>query len=135
MEKSKLRSIDIVLIVVCVFMMFFSYLNIRKRKNINEVKNLPFRNVAVENVQNGTYLGDIQTSFLCLKIEVTVKDKKIEAINILEKSGSKKINEELLLQKMIDENKSLVQVEKGEELVSLVYICCVDNALAQGLAE
>lgn len=133
--REKLRVIDIVLIVVCIVMMFLSYQNIRKRKQINDVKALPFTNTLVENVQNGTYIGDVQTTFLCIKVEVTVLDQHITDIKVLEKSGSKKYDETELLQKMITENTSFVKDIKGNELNALVYICCVDNALSKGVIQ
>ena len=68
MAKAKLRLIDILLLVVCIVMMFFSYQNIRKRKRINEVKELPYRNVSLENVQDGVYTAKTQTSFLTIKL-------------------------------------------------------------------
>ena len=50
----------------------------------------------------------------------------------MEKSSERNFEEKVLLDKMIAENKAFVEVIKGQELASLVYICCLDSALAQG---
>ena len=132
MAKAKLRLIDILLLVVCIVMMFFSYQNIRKRKRINEVKELPYRNVSLENVQDGVYTAKTQTSFLTIKLQVNVENHKIQNIKVLEKASERNFEEKVLLDEMIAENKAFVEVIKGQELASLVYICCLDSALAQG---
>lgn len=135
-KPSKLKTFDIVLIAFCLILLFVSYMNVRKRKQIIEVKNLPFTNVSVENVQDGTYIGDIATSFLCIKVQVTVEDKKITDIQLIEKSGTKLTDKsDILFENMIKENKAFVSVIEDEELISLVYICCVDNALSQGVLK
>ncbi|MCR4741854.1 MAG: hypothetical protein K5866_03155 [Treponema sp.] len=132
MAKTKLRAIDIILLVVCIVLMFFSYQNIRKRKRINEVKDLPYKNVSLENVQDGIYTAKTETSFLNLKLQVKVENHKIEDIKVLERSEIRNFDEKVLLDKMIAENKAFVEVVKGQELASLVYITCLDSALAQG---
>lgn len=132
----KFKTIDIILIGACLILLFVSYLNVRKRKQIMEVKNLPYTNVSVESVADGSYIGDIATSFLCIKVQVDVENHQIQNIQLLEKSGTKKQDKaEELFEKMKEENKSFVTVIENEELIDLVYICCVDNALSQGVPK
>lgn len=135
MKPVKLKTFDIILIGFCLILLFVSYLNVRKRKQIVEVKNLPYTNVSVEDVANGSYIGDIATSFLCIKVQVDVEEHKITNIQLLEKSGTRKEDKAAeLFEKMKEENKAFVSVIENEELIDLVYICCVDNALSQGVS-
>jgi len=134
MKTTKLKPFEIVLAVICVILLFVSYLNVRKRKQILEIKNLPFTNVSVDQIDDGIYTGKAETSLMCVKIQVSVENHQITDIKILERSGTKKSDKaELLFEKMKKENKAFVSVEEGEELIDLIYICCVDNALSQSL--
>jgi len=133
MKSVKLKPFEIILIFVCIILLFISYLSVRKRKQIFEIQALPFTNTLIENVVDGTYEGSVQTTFLCVKVQVDVKDQKIADIQLLEKSGTKKTDKsDELFQTMIKENKAFVPVMEKEELVDLVYICAVDNALSKG---
>ena len=62
-------------------------------------------------------------------------DHKITKIDIIENEGAygKKIDP--LLDEIIAQNNSVVPAVKGEELASIVFISCVDDALFKGITE
>lgn len=131
----KFTPLTYVSLFIIVVLMFFSYKLKNERSQIEESKKLPFYNVKVEDVQDGTYISSTKTSFLHLKLSVTVKDKKITNINILEKKGSKGKKVDSIINKMIEQNKTTVSAIEKEELASFVFISCVDSALKQGLPQ
>lgn len=118
-----------------IFVMFCGYLIFRHKNQITEARTLPFYNVSLEEVQDGTYSGKTYTSFLHVQLEVTVKDHKIEDIKIVENKGSQGIKVEPIVQEMIKQNKVLVPAIKGEELASMVFISCADSALHQAISQ
>jgi len=131
----KLSTAKLLSYFAIIFVMFCGYLIMRHKNQINEAKNLPFYNVSLEQVQDGTYTGKTYTSFMHVQLEVVVKNHIMEAINVIENKGSQGIKVEPILQTMLEQNKTVVPAIKGEELASLVFISCVDSALRQGLPE
>ena len=134
-NKKKLLDKEPVLYIsigICLVLLFISYLQQKNYKHIKEVSKLPFYNVKVEDVVDVTYLGKTYTSFMNVQLEVTVLDHQITDIQVIENAGSKGKKVEPILEQMIAQNKSVVQAIKGEELASIVFITCVDDALKKG---
>ena len=121
------------LILVCLVLLIILYSQKRTRSQYAEAKQLPFYNTAIESVADGVYVGKTDTSFCHVQLEVTVENHQIKNITILEKKGSKGKNVDSIIQEMIEQNKTVVPAIKGEELASLVFISCADNAIHQGL--
>ncbi len=136
-DKSKLSSktIRTVLIVICVILSFIMYMQKRTKNYYKEAAKLPFYNVQPCDVADGTYHGKTYTRFLHVQLDVTVQSGKLTRIDIVENEGigGKKITP--LLDEMIAQNNSVVTAIKGDELASIVFIACVDDALFQGLPE
>ncbi len=136
-DKSKLSSktIRTVLIVICVILSFIMYMQKRTKNYYKEAAKLPFYNVQPCDVADGTYHGKTYTRFLHVQLDVTVQSGKLTRIDIVENEGigGKKITP--LLDEMIAQNNSVVTAIKGDELASIVFIACVDDALFHGLPE
>ena len=133
MVKFKLSNSKLLAYFAVVFVMFSGYLIMRHKNQMTEVKNLPFYNVSLADVEDGVYIGKTYTSFLHVQLEVTVKNHSFESINIIENKGSQGIKVKPILDEMIAQNKTIVPAIKGEELASVVFISCVDSAIKQGL--
>ena len=129
------KIIKTVLIVICVILTFIMYQQRRTRSYYKQAAKLPFYNVQPEQVEDGTYRGKMYTRFLHAQVDVTVADHKLTKIEIVENEGSfgKKI--EPLFDKMIEQNTSVVEAVEGEELASIVFIACVDDALKKGTPD
>ena len=129
------KIIKTVLIVICVILTFIMYQQRRTRSYYKQAAKLPFYNVQPEQVEDGTYRGKMYTRFLHAQVDVTVADHKLTKIEIVENEGSfgKKI--EPLFDKMIEQNTSVVETVEGEELASIVFIACVDDALKKGTPD
>lgn len=123
------------LIVLCVILLFISYMQQKTRKQMKEVAKLPFYDVSVDEVPDGTYEGETFTSFMHVKLLVTVQNHQIMDIQVLENEGSRGQHVEPILKRMIQENKSVVPAEKGEEIASIVFISCVDDALSKAISK
>lgn len=121
--------------IAVIFVMFCSMLIIRHKNQLSETRLLPFYNVNVADVADGTYLGKTYTSYMHVQLEVTVKNHVITHIEIIENTGSKGLKVEPIIDEMVKQNKSVVPAIKGEEMASVVFISCVDSALKQGLSQ
>lgn len=133
MDKNKIsKYINIIVIVAGIIILLASFLVQRKKIDFRTACKLPFYNTELETVQDGTYKNKTYTKFMHVQLEVTVKDHKIQKINILENKGSYGQKVEPIIQDMISENTAVVTAIKGEEIASLVFISCVDGALQKG---
>lgn len=109
--------------------MLSSYFVTRKKMQLREASSLPFHNVQLEQIADGSYKGKTYTSFLHLQLEVIIENHKIKEINVIENDGIDGEKARSIIQKMIEQNSIVVPAVKGAELGSLVYISCVSTAL------
>ena len=109
--------------------MLSSYFVARKKMQLREASSLPFHNVQLEQIADGSYKGKTYTSFLHLQLEVIIENHKIKEINVIENDGIDGEKARPIIQKMIEQNSIVVPAVKGAELGSLVYISCVSTAL------
>lgn len=123
------------LIILCVILLIISYFQKKTRNQYEEAKKLPFFNTKLENVADGNYIGKTTSSFLTLQLEVSVENHQIKDIQILEKKGSKGKKADKIIESMIEKNQSVVPAIPGEELASLIFISCCDDALRKGTSD
>lgn len=136
MTKIDFNKISKILAVFAVlFIIFGGYLISKQKTRTLEVKNLPFFNVKLEDVEDGIYHNKTETSFMIVELEVAVENHQFKDIKILESEGVDCESAKPIVQEMIKQNKSVVPAIKGAELGSLVYISCVDGALHNSLLE
>ena len=121
------------LIIICIILTFIMYMQRRTRHYYKQAAKLPFYNVQVQDVSDGTYRGKIYTSFMHLQLDVSVQDKKLTKIEIIENEGAYGKKVAPIIDQMIAQNTSVVPAVKGEELASIVFIACLDDALFKGL--
>ncbi len=135
MKKNWFNSkiLTAILVVICIILTFAMYMQRRTRNYYKEAAKLPFYNVQAAEVMDGTFHGKAYTRFIHVQLDVTVQNHKITDIKITENEGlgGKKI--EPLLNEIITQNDSVVPALKGDELASIVFIACVDDALFKGL--
>ena len=129
------KIIQTVLIIICIALTFVMYMQHRKRNYYKQAAQLPFYNVQPADVADGTYRGKVYTNFMHVQLDVTVADHKLTKIEIIENEGAYGKKVAPIIDRMIDQNTSVVQAVDGEELASIVFVACVDDALAKGLPQ
>ena len=134
-NNRKSQSIHWLAVVAVVFVMFSAFIINRHKSKLNEAMHLPYYEVNLEEVEDGVYTGKTYTSFLHLQLEVTVKNHKLEKIEVIENQGEDGETARPIIQRMLEENKIVVPAIKGAEMGSLVYISCVSMALTARGAE
>ena len=122
-----------ILIVICVILTFVMYMQRRTRNYYKLAAQLPFYNIQVKDVQDGTYRGKVYTKFMHVQLDVSVADGKLTKIDIIENEGAYGKKVAPILDEMIAQNSSVVSAIKGEELASIVFVACVDDALRKGV--
>ena len=129
------KIIRTILIVICVVLTFVMYMQRRTRNYYKQAAKLPFYNVQPADVEDGTYRGKIYTNFLHVQLDVTVRDHKLTKIEIVENEGAYGKKVAPIIDEMIAQNSSVVQAVQGEELASIVFVACVDDALRKGTQD
>lgn len=136
-DKSKLgsKTLRTVLIVICVILSFIMYMQRRTRKNLKQAAKLPFYNVQPAQVPDGTFHGKVYTKFMHVQLDVSVQEGRLTKIEIVENQGAYGKKVQPLLDEMIAQNNTVVPAIKGDEIGSIVFIACVDDALFNGLPD
>lgn len=136
-DRSKLgsKTIRTVLIVICVILSFIMYMQRRTRNNLKQAAKLPFYNVQPSQVPDGTFHGKVYTKFMHVQLDVSVQDGRLTKIEIVENQGAYGKKVQPLLDEMIAQNNTVVPAIKGDEIGSIVFIACVDDALFNGLPD
>lgn len=136
-DKSKLgsKTLRTVLIVICVILSFIMYMQRRTRNNLKQAAKLPFYNVQPAQVPDGTFHGKVYTKFMHVQLDVSVQEGRLTKIEIVENQGAYGKKVQPLLDEMIAQNNTVVPAIKGDEIGSIVFIACVDDALFNGLPD
>lgn len=125
--KNDISSILMLVALVC--LMAGGWYIARKKARFKEAASLPFYKIELSQIADGEYEGQTMTSFLHLRLLVTIENHQLKNIEVLENDGLDGETAKPIIQEMIKQNKVVVPAIKGAELGSLVYISCVSTAL------
>ena len=93
------------------------------------VKETTFRNLDIINVPDGVYVGEYDVGFVYAKVEVTVQNGVITNIDILEHKNGRGSRAEVVVDRIIEEQKIEVDAVSGATNSSTVIKKAVENAL------
>ena len=95
------------------------------------VKETTFRNLDIINVPDGVYVGEYDVGFVYAKVEVTVQNGVITNIDILEHKNGRGSRAEVVVDRIIEEQKIDVDEISGATNSSIVIKKAVENALTE----
>jgi len=116
------------LVVFCFVLLFVSYKQKQFRRQLNEVKELPYKGVTVESLEDGIYAGETLTSFLCLKLNIEVENKAYKKIEIVNITEGKEKNIQSFINELVSTGKITVPSKKKPMLEYVVFLSCLDQA-------
>ena len=119
-------ALFMVAIVVMVFVMF--------NKAKNDESSIEYCQVDMEDVADGTYEGEANTTFVKVKVAVSVADHKITDIKILKHENGKGAPAEAITASMIEKNTYQVDAVSGATTSSETIKSAVSVALSNGIA-
>ena len=93
------------------------------------VKETTFRNLDIINVPDGVYVGEYDVGFVYAKVEVTVQNGVITNIDILEHKNGRGSRAEVVVDRIIEEQKIDVDAVSGATNSSTVIKKAVENAI------
>ncbi|MDE6875254.1 MAG: FMN-binding protein [Lachnospiraceae bacterium] len=86
----------------------------------------------MSDVPDGVYVGEYDVDFIYAKVEVTVRGGVIADIDILEHKNGRGKSAEIIVEKIIEEQKINVDAVSGATNSSIVIKKAVENALNGG---
>lgn len=101
----------------------------------NSVKELTIEEIDVSTVPDGTYIGECNVNFIYAKVEVLVENGKMKAINILEHKQERGLAAEVVVDRIVEEQRIDVDSISGATNSSVVLKKAVENALAEQRTE
>ncbi len=132
MKKSIMNDLSkFLMLTALIILMAGGYIVNRKKIQLREAANLPYYKVELSEIEDGSYTGKAETSFLHLELEIKVENHQIKEINVLQNDGIDGEKARPIIDEMIAQNKIVVPAIKGAERGSLVYVSCASTALAR----
>jgi uncharacterized protein with FMN-binding domain len=133
MIKKTFKTIGILLCIMAAGLGIFYFTNIAPANKImNEVRNAEIKDIDLNEIADGKYTGEFSYNKTLCKVEVTVSDHRIEAINILENGTTEYAKKaEAVIDKVIDEQKTNVDEISGATTTSKALLKAVESALSK----
>lgn len=127
-----------IILFITLFFLFISLLFVAiYLKNVaaykKAVKETTFGGVDISAIPDGIYTGEYNVDFIYAKVNVTIQNKEIIAIDILEHKNERGKPAETIINKIITEQKIDVDTISGATNSSTVIKKAVENALKQTL--
>lgn len=99
------------------------------------VKETAISEIDISNIPDGVYVGEYDVDFIYAKVEVTVQNKVITSIDILEHKNGRGKPAEIVADRIIEEQKIEVDAVSGATNSSTVIKKAVENALCPLLSS
>ena len=128
MEMKKILFVMANIVVIIAIIFGLRYLNSVKSYQ-KAVKELKIGSVDLSKISDGEYTGACNVDFISVKVVVTVKDHKIENINIAEHKNGKGKSAEVITDKVVDSQSLQVDTVSGATNSSKVILKAIENAL------
>ena len=98
-----------------------------------KVNALTFDEIDLSQAADGVYEGQCNTGVVRARVQVTVRDHRLESIELLEHENGKGAPAEVILERMLQHQTTAVDTVSGATCSSKVLRKAVENALAAGL--
>lgn len=127
-----------VLIVISVLLVIGLFAGGRYLKSIRDYKAkvnaLTFDEIDLTKIEDGVYEGRCDTGIVRARVQVTVRDHRLESIELLEHENGRGTPAEAILAQMVQDQTTAVDAVSGATCSSKVIRKAVENALAEGLS-
>ncbi len=95
------------------------------------VTSVELNEVDLSQIEDGTYIGEMDAKLVYAEVEVMVKDHEIMAVNLLEHKNERGQFTESILDAIVSEQTIKVDTVSGATNSSLIILKAVENALTE----
>ena len=132
MKLSRKRILSLTVIFLFLIVLIFTAVYLKSVADYKRtVKETTFGNLDISNVPDGVYVGEYDVDFVYAKAEVTVKAGVITNIDILEHKNGRGSRAEVVIDRIVEEQKIEVDAVSGATNSSTVIKKAVENALIE----
>lgn len=131
MKKKKNKLLIVIICIVAIIAIAFGAMFLfmgSQNKKLKEVQT-----VDVSQVKDGTYSGEMDAGLVKVKVTVTVKDKPITNIDLIEHQCGTGKPAEKIIPEIEKQNTTEVDCVSGATMSSKTIMAAINNALKQGL--
>ena len=100
-----------------------------------KVNALTFDEIDLTKVNDGIYEGQCDTGIVRARVQVTVRDYRMESIELLEQENGRGTPAEAILSQMVQKQTTAVDAVSGATCSSKVIRKAVENAITAGLSN
>jgi len=130
MKLSRKRILSFTAILLLLIGLIFTAAYLKSVADYKKaVKETIFSNLDISDVPDGVYVGEYDVDFIYAKVEVTVQNRVITNIDILEHKNGRGSPAEIVVDRIIEEQKIDVDAVSGATNSSIVIKKAVENAL------
>lgn len=130
MKLSRKRILSFVAVLLFLIGLIFAAVYLKDVADYKKaVRDTTFSNLDISNVPNGVYVGEYDVDFVYAKVEVTVQNGVITNITILEHKNGRGKPAEIVVDRILEEQKIDVDAVSGATNSSIVIKKAVENAL------
>ena len=134
MNRRKKKTVLIVISALLVIGIFAGGLYLNSISDYKaKVDALTFDEIDLTKVEDGVYEGQCDTGVVRARVQVTVRDHRLESIELLEHENGRGAPAEAILAQMVEEQTTAVDAVSGATCSSKVIRKAVENALSAGL--
>lgn len=130
-RKKAVLMVILAILILCLFAGGFYLKSIGDYKA--KVDALTFDEIDLTKVEDGIYEGQCDTGVVRARVQVTVRDHRLERIELLEHENGRGTPAEAILDQMVQEQTTTVDAVSGATCSSKVIRKAVETALAAGL--
>ena len=131
--KGKKKWLLLLIIPVVFAIIILSFIGIILGKMKKQLEQIDTSTVDISQVADGIYMGESETELVKVAVNVTVKDGKIENIDILKHECGKGKPAERIIESIIQKNNVEVDAVSGATVSSRVIQDAVRIALRKGM--
>ena len=130
------KAVLIVISVLLVIGLFAGGLYLKSIRDYKaKVAALTFDEIDLTKVEDGVYEGQCDTGIVRATVRVTVRDHRLESIELLEHENGRGTPAEAILAQMVQEQTTAVDAVSGATCSSKVIRKAVENAIKAGLSN
>ena len=93
------------------------------------VKETTFSGISISNIPDGIYMGEYDVDFIYAKVKVTIQNRTITGIELLEHKNGRGKPAETIIDRIIEKQKINVDAVSGATNSSIVIKKAVENAI------
>lgn len=133
MKLSRKRILSLTVILLFLIALVFTAVYLKSVADYKRtLKETTFGNLDISSVPDGVYVGEYDVDFVYAKVEVTVQNGVITNIDILEHKNGHGSCAEVVVDRLLEEQKIDVDAVSGATNSSTVIKKAVENALTGG---